>query len=212
VIEDENIQYNPKGNKTLLVSFGGLQQKMGMSMFEFNSSVKNLKVDSLFVKDPKRIWYQNGISQKHNSVESTVELIKSYSSKYQTTICIGNSAGAFAAILFGTLLNVNQVVAFSPQTLLSKDLKDFPWMKELDNLYKNDMYCVDLKYHLSNINYSTKIDVCVPVLNSFDSNQFDHIKDMPNVKMLPFNTADHNMGGYIKHIMGLDKFLNSYIS
>jgi hypothetical protein len=211
MIKDENIQYNSKGNKILLISFGGLQQRMGMPMFEFNSSVRNLKVDSLFLKDPKRIWYQNGISQKHNSVENTLELIKSYSSNYQTTICIGNSAGAFASILFGTLLNAHQVIAFSPQTLLSKDIKNFPWSKELNNLYKHDIYCIDLKYHLNNTKYSTKIDICVPILNSFDKSQVDYIKDMPNVNILPFNTSNHNMAGHIKHTIGLDKFLNSYI-
>ena len=36
----------------------------------------------------------------------------------RSVMCIGNSMGAYAALLFGTLVNADHVLAFGPETLL----------------------------------------------------------------------------------------------
>ena len=211
VTSDSNISYKHYGHDVLIISFGGLALRMGMTMFEFDSAIKKLKVDSLFLKDTKRIWYQKGISEEYPTVESVVELLKKYTVNYKKVICIGNSAGAFAAILFGTLLDVDQVVAFAPQTLLKEDFNMKPWLKELRNMNKHKIFCNDLKEHLKNINYTTKIDICVPILNPIDYAHSNHIKDLKNINIKSFKTNNHNMAGYIKNTIGIDKFLETYI-
>ena len=53
---------------------------------------------------------------------------------------MGNSAGGYAAILFGLLLKVDKVVAFSPQTFFGpfKNLinRDFRWAKQQLKIYQ----------------------------------------------------------------------------
>jgi len=210
-INDSNISYKNYGHDVLIISFGGLALRMGMTMFEFDSALKKLDVDSLFLKDTKRIWYQKGISEEYPTVESVVELLKKYIVNYKKVICIGNSAGAFASILFGTLLNVNQVIAFAPQTLLKEDFYMNPWIDELRDMNRHEIFCNDLKEHLYNTNYTTKIDLCVPILNPIDYAHSNHIKESKNINIIPFKTDNHNMAGYIKNKMGIDKFLENYI-
>lgn len=211
VTSDSNISYTHYGHDVLIISFGGLALRMGMTMFEFNSAIKKLKVDSLFLKDTKRIWYQKGISEEYPTVESVVELLKNYTVNYRKVICIGNSAGAFAAILFGTLLDIDQVVAFAPQTLLKEEFNMKPWLSELRNMNQQKIFCNDLKKHLSNTGYSTKIDVCVPKLNPIDYAHSNYIRDLKNINIILFNTNNHNMAAHIKNTIGLNKFLETYI-
>ena len=56
------------------------------------------------------------------TLDDTIEFIKSKitAKKYNKIIGIGCSAGGYAAILFGHLLNFDKVIAFSPQTVLNE--------------------------------------------------------------------------------------------
>jgi esterase/lipase len=40
--------------------------------------------------------------------------------KYDNICFIGNSMGGYAAILFGTLLNIDNIISFAPQTFIDK--------------------------------------------------------------------------------------------
>jgi esterase/lipase len=51
--------------------------------------------------------------------------VKKEISGYKNVIFLGTSSGGYAAILFGSLLNVNSVVAFTPQTVrLDKNIDE----------------------------------------------------------------------------------------
>ena len=40
--------------------------------------------------------------------------------EYKKIVAIGSSAGGFAAILFGTILKLQKIIAFNPQTIISE--------------------------------------------------------------------------------------------
>lgn len=208
---DENIIYKSNNSDVLVISFGGFALRMGMPMFEFNSTIDSLDVDSLFLKDTKRVWYQAGISEKHPDVESTLTLLRHYTQKYKKVICIGNSAGAFAAIMFGAMLNADQVVAFAPQTLLKGKFNMDDWIEQFEEMNNYPIFCNDLKHHLIDIEYDTKIDICVPSLNKVDVTHTKHLEGLFNVNIIPFKTKEHNMALFIKNTIGLDRFLKKYI-
>jgi hypothetical protein len=106
-------------NETLFVSFAGHDVMFGgIPRFEFvnffNNSLNN--VDRHFYIDVHKNTYHNGISGISRNVDETVVYLKQEIEKYKNVIFLGVSGGGYAAILFGSLLNVTSVVAFIPQT------------------------------------------------------------------------------------------------
>jgi hypothetical protein len=134
------------GNKsdTLIVSFGGMGRKFGGIMpFEFlNFLTKHFNnIDKHFYTDIHGEWYHKGIDGISTSIDETVIYLKRYIYKYKNVIFLGVSAGGYAAILFGSLLNVNKVLAFVPQTKLNRKL-----YKNYNNL--NYVINNKTKYHI----------------------------------------------------------------
>lgn len=104
---------------TIIVSFAGIGKKFGtIQPFEFvNFLNKNYpNYSQLFLIDNKRHRYHLGIDGVSSNVDETVEFLKEKTKSYKKVYFLGNSAGGYAAILYGSLLNVTKVIAFIPQT------------------------------------------------------------------------------------------------
>jgi len=119
------------GNKILIVSFGGYAKQMGGILpFEFLNYLKIFPdTDKLFYIDIFNSSYHKGIKDISKNIPSTVDYLRSKIQGYTKVLFIGNSGGGYAAILFGSLLNVHSVLAFVPPTILIK--------KDKDRKYKN---------------------------------------------------------------------------
>lgn len=118
----ENSKLIERGSKTLIVSFAG---KNNIGAFEFYNILEEIapNVDRYFVFDKEQCWYHKGINKISTNVETTVAHLKLLTEKYTKTIFIGCSMGGYAAILFGSLLNVTSVIAFLPQTTLTRHMQ-----------------------------------------------------------------------------------------
>jgi hypothetical protein len=113
--------------KTLIVSFAGHGLGYGgIPKVEFvNFLTKHFSShDAQYYLDEHCRCYHNGIKGLSTNVEETVEYLKTRFEGYDRVICIGASAGGYAAILFGSLLKVNTVIAFTPPTILNGEDKD----------------------------------------------------------------------------------------
>ena len=53
----EGILISRAGSRNLLVSFGGINQSLGMPVFEFYNSIKDIDCDKIFLRD----FNQSGI-------------------------------------------------------------------------------------------------------------------------------------------------------
>lgn len=113
---EKKIEGSNKDN--LIVSFGGLGLKSGgIPPFEFlNHLSANFDCDLIFYVDPKRCWYHLGIEGISFDIPSTVEYLRPIVKDRNNVIFLGVSAGGFAAMLFGSLLKVNHVIAYIPQS------------------------------------------------------------------------------------------------
>lgn len=114
-------------------------------------------------------YYLSSLKNNTNSFDETIELIKNMTIDrgYKKIIGIGCSAGGYAAILYGNLLNFSKIIAFSPQTVLNDkketligDVYNAPntcrWLR---GLYKDDN---NYQKALDLMNYSpfnSKIDI-----------------------------------------------------
>lgn len=76
----------------------------------------------VFIRDIRKQWYIGGINSKLDTPSKLAEFLKKETAGY-TVYCIGSSAGGFAAILFGSLLQVNRVYAFNSQLNLGVTMK-----------------------------------------------------------------------------------------
>ena len=126
-----------KSNETLIVSFGGYAHAIGgIQPFEFLNFLKVFDTDKLYLKDSFSSSYHKGVKGISTDVDTTVEYLRNYIKRYSKVLFIGNSGGGYAAVLFGSLLNVEYVLAFVPTTILIKNDKDprYKNLKPLINL------------------------------------------------------------------------------
>jgi hypothetical protein len=117
----------------LLIAFGGLQGRMAMPPFEFLNLAGSLPIKKLFIRDLEQAWYHRGIHPHGTTLLSVAEALRETIDELgvRRLIMTGNSAGGYAALVFGTLLNADVVLCFAPQTVLDLDelhaLGDHRW-------------------------------------------------------------------------------------
>jgi predicted esterase YcpF (UPF0227 family) len=110
------------GNKNLIICFGGRSLQFGGILpFEFLNFLKKTFVnecDLIFFIDKHQAWYHNGIMGITSNINDTKIYINNLINRntYKNVIFTGVSMGGYAAILFGSLCNVTNVLAFIPRT------------------------------------------------------------------------------------------------
>jgi len=117
-MESELVTNN--NTETVIVCFGGFALKIGgIPPYDFlNFLGKNFNTDKIFYRDLKQMCYHYGIDGISKDIETTVTYLKTKLAPFRRVIFTGTSAGAYAAILFGSLLNVSDVIVFNPITIL----------------------------------------------------------------------------------------------
>ena len=111
---------NVVNSDTLVISFAGHDRIFGgIPRFEFvnfmDAHFKN--ISRHFYLDKHLNSYHQGIHEITNNIDETVDYLRTEIANYKNVICLGVSSGGYAAILFGSLLNVKYVLAFIPQTI-----------------------------------------------------------------------------------------------
>ena len=122
---------------TLLVAFGGMAGQLGMPPFEFFKATGEIPVKRLFVRDLHQAWYHRGIPGHGSTLETAAaslgELIAGRD--VERLVVAGNSAGGYAALVFGTLLGADAALCFAPQSILELDalaeMDDHRWDDQL---------------------------------------------------------------------------------
>ena len=180
-----SFQITPKLTKTaIFVTFSGRKLEMAtLTFFEFKNFLQENypNYDQHFFMDKKTLWYTKGIDDITTNVDDTLDYLKPIINGYDIVIFIGASMGGFAALLYGSLLNVNYVIAFRPQSIISLN----------DNINYDSQY-LDLK---SIINFTTEYhlygDSNITDLN--DIHNIIHCKRLlnkNNVKLYEYENFD----------------------
>lgn len=159
----ELIQLN--ANNKLIVCFGGMALLMGgIPPFEFVnylSSIYKNEYDLIFYIDKFQCCYHKGIKDITNNIDETVIYLndKIKCGNYNKVIFMGVSAGGYAAILFGSLCNINNIVAFIPPTILKKPINSkYQDLKNVINSQSNYLLYADLS--ITNINDMHHVSQC----------------------------------------------------
>ena len=190
-------------NKTLIISFAG-NAHVG---FERKSSLIQLKYqrndfDLLFLRNYRK-WYLGGLNKIGKNINHTISFLKKEFVKYNKIICIGSSAGGYASILFGSLLNANYIIGIGPQIDLEYTLKNLPKKMKpglrdaTDNLIARKKQCKKTWkkynklndiineisiYYINHLRTRNRLPLIEKVLHG--EYHYNLIKDFPNVNKL----------------------------
>ena len=125
-------EVNGINKDVIIITFGGCAMKAyGIPPFEFLNSLTKWfpQFDKKFYIDIEQCWYNKGIRGISKNIDETRTYLKEVIKEYKKVVFIGTSAGGYAAILFGSLLNISNVIAFAPQSVLTRS--------DIDNKYRN---------------------------------------------------------------------------
>ena len=129
-------------SSTLLVLFGGIAGGVSMPVFEFFRLTSGFPAKKVFLRDPRRGWYQLGIPGVGDSPADVRTFLSAAinRARAQRVVMAGASAGGFAALLFGFWCGADEVIAFSPQTFVDAENRrlagDTRWPEQIDALHQ----------------------------------------------------------------------------
>jgi hypothetical protein len=115
-IEDFSID-----SEVILITFGGGWFKPGGARFALINSTSDFPVKKLYVRDPRFAWYHQGLPEIGGSIHDIALFLqkKIKEQDAQKVVMTGGSMGGYAALLFGWLVEADQVHAFNPVTVIS---------------------------------------------------------------------------------------------
>ena len=189
-------------SENLIVCFGGMVNGFFLSPpFEFLNYLSKTyteNVDLYFFVDKNQSWYHKGIQGIGNNIDESALYIKNIMNKknYKKTIFMGSSAGGYASILFGSLCNVSNVLAFIPRTRHEHRMTD-PKYNSLKNVINNNT-----KYLLIGITSITNKD------DHHHISQCYELENFKNVEIIPFKSIDLK---YLRDSGGIKKILDKIL-
>ncbi len=138
----------PHEGAPLVITFGFVDWT-AFPRFDFAGRLRKLEVTAgqplnhILIRDTANFWYQHGVSGLGRDVDAVAASLRRIIADIRpTSVCtVGQSMGGYAAILFGTLLGVDQVLAFGPLSYLRSDWArrdgDTRWLRVMETL---DLY------------------------------------------------------------------------
>lgn len=108
--------------------------------FAMTNVTEELAATRVYVNCHENSWYQEGIGNTTSSIDETVELLREILSELRPDriICTGMSMGGYAALLFGLLLEVDEILAFTSEVLIGE--------RYARSYYSNDLRKYDYRY------------------------------------------------------------------
>ena len=146
----------------------------------------------IYVRDIKKQWYVSGINVRIHSPELLYGLLKKETEGY-SVIAVGSSAGGYAAVLYGSLLSAIRVFSFNGQFEVNSQLKSSNALID-PLLFRNRGSALARYFDLKDL-INRKIDIYYfcSLGSDWDHQQYLHIKDIPSVKTILFNTSHHGI-------------------
>lgn len=138
----------------LVITFG-FYAATGPAEFEFLGRLRELErvsgraINKLLVRDPSMRWYLGGIDGIGHDVASTVAGLREQVDglRPSAVITVGQSMGAYGAILYGALLGADKVVSFGSLSCFDRRLwsiiDDNRWAPVLEALERSALDLAD---------------------------------------------------------------------
>lgn len=150
----------------------------------------------IFVRDIYKQWYLGGISDENDSIEKVLELLRTLTRDYTSIVCVGSSAGGYAAVLFGCLLRAERVLAFNPQFSLSFLIREPTASRVNPVLWGNrDNGKVSVYFEIGELLRESQVPIYyfLSAHSEKDVSQYTKVQGCTNLKTIFFRTANHGI-------------------
>ncbi len=189
-------------SRTLLIAFGGLRGRIDVPQFEFLGLTGDFPIKRLYVRDLYQAWYQRGAPRTGaRNLEDLARALGETIGAYDVDriVTIGNSAGGYAALAFGTLLGADTVLAFAPQTVIDpvamEAMDDRRWVDKLSALADRgvlDPAWTDLAVALPAARRrGTRYQIYFDDSHRVDRLHAEHLRDVEGVRLYRFGKGGH---------------------
>jgi len=186
---------------TAIIAFGGLWMRMGgLPPFEFFGQLEDVPSGRVFVRDLEQSWYQLGIRGAADDIRASAKWLADLLEAHgiERTVCVGCSAGGFAAIAFGSLIGAAEIHAFGAQTTIDRrdlwKMRDRRWNKYLKPMRKN----LGTRQPIFDVRSVLSIDAPNPDIyvhwgtnEERDGRHALRLDGLPNVTMVPHRDCGH---------------------
>lgn len=189
-----NLKYILEQNDsdTLVIIFSGFTRIGIKARYNYNRSLKDVKVNKLFILDDfgydERGAYYLGHNMDFAIQETVLNLITEIQDKLSTnkTIYTGSSKGGYAAIYFGIKEKGSTIISGAPQYKLGNYLNLNDYLR--DN---------SLRYIIGQDVSEEKIEY----LNNYMKKQIVECKDNNSTIYLHYSVEDHTYKSHIQYLM-----------
>lgn len=202
---------------TAVVSFSGLTNlnTRKTAPFNFVRSVHRYPVNKIYLRDVHSCWYQLG-TYGYGSVQALSYELKRMLKKLGTqhSIFVGNSAGGFAALLFGFLCEADHIVAISPQTDLSLALRQHADKKMVYTYNPNTMSRANNSQYFKASNFSKKYRGRLDIHYAGQSlPDVQHAGELVNIaNYYRYNYNKHDLVKHLKNTKLLNRILRNAVT
>ncbi|HBB33701.1 MAG TPA: hypothetical protein DDZ80_27120 [Cyanobacteria bacterium UBA8803] len=206
-------------NEVLIISFGFVSWD-SPARFDFYGRTKKLAnlvnkpINRILVRDVSNSWYHNGIPGLGSNVDEVAESLKQLIKQISPSkvITIGQSMGAYAAIMFGQLIGADRVIAFGPLSFLESEkaraIGDKRWLSVMEGLEANlpEVRYFDLLELCQQSSYSPEIQILygqkpdpeTPGEVNLDDFHATRMNALSNCTLHPYQDSGHAI---VKHLI-----------
>lgn len=167
-------------------------QLLDKNKFEWYGKRIDKGTKHVFLRDIKKQWYLTGINQEYNSIEKLSQFLKKETEGFKI-ITLGSSAGGYAAVLFGSLLNAERIYTFNGQFQIGNLLQTS--VEAINPIIFREQFNPAINQYFSLRSFIKKPN-CIFYFFSDrskgDINQFNHIADL-GVQTISFRTSHHGI-------------------
>lgn len=174
----------------LLIVFSSFFIKLPhKDFYSFRELLAKHRINKLFVRDTKNIWYRDGVAAFGNSLDSSIDYLKhEITGKFEVVRTMGASMGGYAAILYGHELGCDECIAVASQTFMKSGFPRYP--KGRGGVYP------DLADVITASNQKTRTEVFIGADDLFDLYNAARISQHPQVYVSEFRKTAHNLLSY----------------
>jgi len=195
--KDIRIAWSFKG--VSVVAFAGPAHALGSvgNAFEFMHQLHSQGADAILMRDRNRAWYQRGVVGVGPSAASVVGFVRGLTCPNRRVITMGNSMGGFAAILFGVLAGVDEVIAVAPQTFMDPEnrakhgITTFKEFIDAPEWNPASPYLDLAKVLRDHAPCKTRIRIFYGDRAREDEIHARHLAELPNVELAAIENCDH---------------------
>jgi len=219
--EETSILTDFSSNKPILaIFFAGIGNKGKLPHFSFYEVSSKINTNKIFVRDIHKLWYHKGLPGIAKNIDEIALYLFQYTQddQFKRIIFIGNSMGGYAALLLGTLLSVNTVIAFCPKTFISPAMRFFSqdwsnwrqvwklfWLPSAQRKY------FDLKSLLKRKSQGTHYHIYYSTQKRIDKLHVLRIKEYQNITLHSYNIGGHGLVKHLRNTHKLRRILQKHI-